>query len=537
MLKLLRKKMKLILWITTILVVPTFVVWGTMVRFGEKRGPAYAGIIFGRKVSFDEYSQTFREVDQQNRRMYGDNYSQFAKFLNLEEQTWDRLVLLYEARKRNIIVTDREVSEEIAKFPAFQKDGRFDQETYRKILANGARAFEEELRRSLIISRLSEEAMKDVTVSDEELKDEYKKENEKAKISYVLFNPEKFKGEIKVEEAELDSYYKTHEQALKKPEEVNVEFIPIEFAGAENEVVIVEDDVRKYYDSHLDEFAVSDTPVAAPAPEKKEKAFKPLDEVKEDIKKRLTTLRARKLAKDKAEKIYYALLEDRKFEDVPKEYNLTIGETGFFSQDKPSIPVIGFSYEILKSAFELKPGDFSEPHQSSNGYYIIRLKEKKESYIPKFEDVREEIEKNVLQDKAKDLARSKTEETLVKVKDTLREDGKGFEDAAKELQLDVHVSEPFTRRGYIPGIGMSAEIAGAAFSLKVGEISNVFEIPQGYLFFKLNELLPMDEDLFKKEMDTFKTRALNQKKSNNYREWLTNLRAQANLKSNIGSPR
>jgi peptidyl-prolyl cis-trans isomerase D len=99
------------------------------------------------------------------------------------------------------------------------------------------------------------------------------------------------------------------------------------------------------------------------------------------------------------------------------------------------------------------------------------------------------------------------------------------------------VSEPFTRRGYIPGIGMSAEIAGAAFSLKVGEISNVFEIPQGYLFFKLNELLPMDEDLFKKEMDTFKTRALNQKKSNNYREWLTNLRAQAKLKSNIGSPR
>src|SRR3989338_4272556 len=156
MLKLLRKKMKLILWITTILVVPTFVVWGTMVRFGEKRGPAYAGIIFGRKVSFDEYSQTFREVDQQNRRMYGDNYSQFAKFINLEEQTWDRLVLLYEARKRNIIVTDREVSGEIAKFPAFQKDGRFDQETYRRILGNGARAFEEELRRSLIISRLSE---------------------------------------------------------------------------------------------------------------------------------------------------------------------------------------------------------------------------------------------------------------------------------------------------------------------------------------------------------------------------------------------
>ena len=94
MLKLLRKKMKLILWITTILVVPTFVVWGTMVRFGEKRGPAYAGIIFGRKVSFDEYSQTFREVDQQNRRMYGDNYSQFAKFINLEEQT-----ILPEARK------------------------------------------------------------------------------------------------------------------------------------------------------------------------------------------------------------------------------------------------------------------------------------------------------------------------------------------------------------------------------------------------------------------------------------------------------
>ena len=83
MLKLLRKKMKLLLWITTILVVPTFVIWGSMVRFGEKRGPTYAGTIFGKKISFDEYRNTFREVDQQNRRMYGDRYSEFAKFLNL----------------------------------------------------------------------------------------------------------------------------------------------------------------------------------------------------------------------------------------------------------------------------------------------------------------------------------------------------------------------------------------------------------------------------------------------------------------------
>ncbi len=533
MLKLLRKKMRLLLWITTILVVPTFVIWGSMVRFGEKRRPTYAGTIFGKKVSFDEYINTFREVDQQNRRMYGDRYSEFAKFLNLEEQTWDRLTLLYEAKRRSIKVSDGELSEEVSKLPAFQKDGKFSQDTYHKILGDRARAFEEELRRSLIISKLSEEAMNGVTVSEEELKDEYKKENEKAKISYALFAFDKFKDEVKVEESELESYYNSHEQALKKPEEVNIEFIPIEFAREELEIVLVEDDIKKYYDSHLEEFALPD-PVTLPLQEKKEKAFKQLDEVREDIKNRLAGMRGRKLANEKSKKMYYSLLEDKTFDDVAKEYNLTVGETGFFSKEKPAIPIIGFSYEILKAAFELAPGDFSEPLQSSNGYYIIRLKERKESYIPKFEDVREEIEKKVTEDKAKELARKKVEETLSKIKEAVNTAGKGFEDVAKELKIDIQASEAFTRRGYIPNIGMSEQVAGAAFSLKKDEISNVIEVSQGYLFFRLNELLPPDEEQFKKEMDTFKTRALSQKKSLHYREWFTNLKSQANVKSNTG---
>lgn len=534
MLKLLRKKMRLLLWITTILVVPTFVIWGSMVRFGEKRRPTDAGTIFGKKVSFDEYINTFKEVDQQNKRMYGDSYSEFAKFLNLEEQTWDKLTLLYEAKRRSIKVSDGELSEEVSKLPAFQKDGKFSPDTYRRILGDRARAFEEELRRSLIISKLSEEVMNGVTVSEEDLALEYKKENEKARISYALFAFDKFKDEVKVGESELESYYNSHEQALKKPEEVNIEFIPIEFAREELGIVLVEDDIKKYYDSHLEEFALPDTPVVTPEVEKKEKLSKPLDEVREDIKNRLAGMRGRKLAKEKSKKMYYSLLEDKTFDDVSKEYNLTVGETGFFSREKPAIPVIGFSYEILKAAFELAPGDFSEPLQSSNGYYIIRLKERKESYIPKLEEVREEIEKKVSEDKAKELARSNAEETLSKIKEAVNTAGKRFEDIAGELKIDIQASEAFTRRGYIPNIGMSEQIAGAAFSLKKDEISNVIELPQGYIFFNLSELLPVDEELFKKEMESFKPRVLAQKKSLRYREWLTNLKSQANLKTNTG---
>ena len=130
-----RKTMKRILWTLAILIIPPFVFWGagSALRSREK-GPTYAGIIFGKKISFEEYASALEATKHQAMMMYGAKLDEIYEALHLEQQAWERLILLKEARKRRIRVSDNEVIEIIQRFPFFQSRGRFDERAYDLIL-------------------------------------------------------------------------------------------------------------------------------------------------------------------------------------------------------------------------------------------------------------------------------------------------------------------------------------------------------------------------------------------------------------------
>ncbi len=113
------------------------------------------------------------------------------------------------------------------------------------------------------------------------------------------------------------------------------------------------------------------------------KTLKPEDEV-----------RARHVLVEKEDEAKAALARIRKGEDFAKVAaelskdpgsGKEGGDLGYFAQDR-MVPEFG------AVAFRLKVGDISEPVQTQFGWHIIKVEDKRTKPLPKFEDVKGEIE-------------------------------------------------------------------------------------------------------------------------------------------------
>jgi len=109
-------------------------------------------------------------------------------------------------------VSDEELAQRIFAIPGLQENGRFvGEDRYELILRSQVppltkAAFEENLRRSLMIDKLRAAVTDWMTVSDAELDREFTKRNEKVKLQVVALTTEQFRSRVSVTDAEVAAY-------------------------------------------------------------------------------------------------------------------------------------------------------------------------------------------------------------------------------------------------------------------------------------------------------------------------------------------
>lgn len=222
MLKQLREKrtMKWILWILAIIIIPAFVLWGSA---GLRERGRYAGIIFGKKVPSEEYGEALNAVRNRGLIMYGSRFYEIEKGLDLEAQAWEYLIMLNEAKRKRIKVSDDEVVARIASFGFFQnKDGSFSRLAYETILNNAFRTsprnFEEEMRRSIMIEKLLQGFANDTAEpTDAEIEEALKKEAspEGQKEETAEEKRERIKREFSMVKR-FEAYQRWHDELYKR---------------------------------------------------------------------------------------------------------------------------------------------------------------------------------------------------------------------------------------------------------------------------------------------------------------------------------
>jgi peptidyl-prolyl cis-trans isomerase D len=475
--KLRQKKTARKIWILlAILVVPAFVLWGSGSSIRSKQETTYAGKIFGKEISFLKYKDALEAVRNQAIMQLGDNFSEMQKYLNLENQAWERLILLDEVKKRKIKANNQEVIELIKGYPFFQKKGQFDPVIYSQILQyvfrTQPRLFEEQTRQTISLTKLYNAVTKTISLDDSEIKEAYRKENGQISIYYLASLDADLPKDITVTEEEIKDYFIKNASEFNRPPSFNLEYISL--GSKDNETIIGE----------------------------------------------------------QINKIALRLNKKEDFAKVAGDFGLKIQETGAFTQTEP-IPGIGWSEQILNLISKLKIGQYSPPIKLDKSYYILKLKNKRQSYMPDFEMIKEEAKIALIKNKGKNIAKEKMEGCLKKLKELsqISPAAANFEQLAKEFGLKFGATELFKYGSYIEGVGASERFWTIAQVLKEAEVSGIIDMPSGLYIIKAKSRSPIDENKFAAEKTEFAQKLLAQKKQEYFIKFVEDLKKKAQVSS------
>ncbi len=522
----LRKHTKTIMWAIAIFIVPAFVIWniGSAVK---NRRSGFAGKIFNKKVAWKDFTLEKHAVHNDIWMRHGDQPEQYT---NIDEQTWTRLIILEEAKKAKIKVSNKELLEFIKNLPVF-KYAKLAPENYAMIIARvfqqTAAEFENGIRHTIMINKLMEKLTEDLIVSDAEVENAYRKEFEQASASYIVIEPEIFQETVLTDnEEDLKSYYENNKEKFRTQEQVNVKYIQINLEQFKDTIQITEERMKKYYENNKNEFKIQkdDTQKDSPA------EYKSFEQVSELIKDKLLEKEMINQASGLSRTIMNKLYGEADFDEVAQEHGLIAKETGPFSMFD-QIPDIGLSFPFLKAAFSLKTGEVSQIIKTPTAFYILKPIKKIAPYIPEYKDVVTEVKELYKQAQAEKLARQKGEQVRAELLDLIKEKKISFKKACEELGFTVKEADNITRAGYIPGLGFSKEFAEAAFGLDKDDISALVKTQPGFCLISLNEIKPLDMNKFKEKKAEYSRKVLNAKKAEFLNNWFESVKLKANAQS------
>lgn len=353
MLKVLRnKKTAKKVWIgLAIIIIPAFALWGFGGSSRSKEETAAVGRIGGHDVSNLEFKESLSAVRTFALMRFGDKLPEIEKYLNLQAQAWERLVLLNEAKKRRINANDKEVIDTIQKTPYFQDKYGFSSRAYnealRYVFRIQPRIFEEQTRQNLILTKLYEQITKDVKFSDAQAREEYLKANQELNIDYVASLSADFAAKMKPTDKDSADFFEKNKALFKEP-------------------------------------PAKDKPTRIPD----------LAEIKDKVKAYLILEESKKTAETKIKECAEKL-KNTGFDRAAKACGLKTGKTAFFKSNGQIEP-LGNADIFWNAAKQLKDQETSNILSNDKGYYIIKLGSIKPIEEAKFTKEKQEFTEKLL---------------------------------------------------------------------------------------------------------------------------------------------
>jgi peptidyl-prolyl cis-trans isomerase D len=422
----------------------------------------------GRDITAARFRRIYQQQMQAYRSAYGANVDEkMLKQLGMDQRIVQQMLeeetALAEAAKLGITATDEEVRERIAVIPALQENGRFiGEERYRQLLQMQnppmrPDEFEEQVRRGVTVEKLQAALTQWITVTDQEVDQEFRRRNEKVKLAVVSFPADKFKPGLEATDTELNAYFEAHKNELKIPEKRKVKYALIDMQGIRNRIQISPEDIQRSYEDNQQQYSTPEQVRASHILLKTEGK----DEAA--VKKQAEDL----LAKVRAGGNFAQLATQYSEDEVSKAKG---GDLDYFNKGQ-MVP------EFDKAAFSMSPGQISDLVKTQYGFHIIQVMDKKAATTKPLAEVRAQIEDQLKWDRAQAEAQRTADEVAAKLKTPA-----DIDTVAKPRGLTVGESGFFSREEPISGLGMAPAAAERAFDLKDGQVSEAIRTPQGFAF-------------------------------------------------------
>lgn len=453
MLRSMRRNTKIIMLVVAAAFVGLMVFqWGMDITGrSNPRAVGEVGRVNGTAISYQVWTRTFRSLTDQAREQKGSALNDREIDL-IEDEAWNQLVnqilIEQELERQGITVTDEEIRLAFQTTPPpwlvnnelFQTGGEFDYDKYRAFFSGPAvdpallLQIEEYYRTVLPRTRLLELIGSGVYVSDSELWSRHRDRNEQVRARYALLDPE-----------------------------LHVD---------DTEVALTDEDLRLYYQRHLDDFQ---------QPATAEVLLVEFSRVPGSADTAAALETARRIRGD--------ILEGADFTELAATHSADPasaaegGNLGWFERGD-------MTPEFERVAFELAPGEISEPVLTPYGYHIIEVTEREADRV-----------------RASHILipirlRAESEDQLLASLDRLERIGltSGLEVAIDSLGVPSRRVTLAEGSDFVPGMGMFRPVYEWAFhdSTSVGELSRVYESDEGFSVFELlartpQSYLPFDD--------------------------------------------
>jgi peptidyl-prolyl cis-trans isomerase D len=621
MLKTMRKNVKALkptLWIIiATFIIAIFAIWGGAGRLGETDKAGTLATIGRERISSDMYFQSLRQRLEAMKREYTQLDRGLIQQLNVPQQVLQQIVeqtlLLQVARDMKLGATDEEVRDRIVSYPVFQKDGRFiGFEEYKQVLDWNRiplAEFENGLKKEIAVTKVAQVLTAGVAVSDEEVWANYRKQNESAKIEvlvaetgkmeiaeqpdaaavqaffekdkaryripetrtadFIFFKTDDLKKEVKIDPAEIETYYRDNISQFRDPEKIKVSRVWLPFSTTDKAAVLAEaEDVRKKADAGADFTELArkhskddkagdggDWGVSAWASlsareteeirkleagrvsgvveieggaavlkvtEKTAEVTRPLDDVRAIVKGSLEDQKARELAAAKAARIEKAARKQKSLDVASQKEGLKVKTSAPLKQGD-ALEDFDPSGSVSQTLFTLKDKEVSAPIYTYTGVALAQLLKVEPERPAKLEEVRDRIAQDILDVKKREKALEKLNGVRAELRD-------GWEEAAGKNGLQFKSVEAHKREQYISLVGENAEVNELVFSLPLREASRPVEVDSGYALVRVLERKEVVRADFDKTRDAEKASLLETQKNKFLQSYLVKARDNRKVK-------
>ncbi len=442
------------------------------------RSDSAAASVGDAEITFSDLERQYRNLEARYQEMFGEQWSsEMAEQLNIGRQALEQLVnrevLLLEAERLGLAVTDEEVRRAVLEIPAFQSEGRFiGGDRYRQVLrSNGytAESFEEALRTDLLTQKITQVLGQNLYLTDAEVEDAYRRQVEQASIRYVQMPLTRFSQEATASQEELEAYLEQNLAEFQLPEQREVSYLLVDRNMMRDRVEVPEEELRTYYEDNPDEFS-REAQVQA-----RHILLRTGERTPEEASRELEAIRQRIEGGEDFAAVAREVSED------PGSAQRG-GDLGMFGRGQ-MVP------EFEEAAFSAEGDELVGPVESPFGVHLLQVTDRREAGQQSFEEAREGIRFRLAQDRLATVA----EEHAAELASRLAEGEVDAEALRAQAEGDAAVffyePAPFGRGDAVAGIGRAPEFTEAAFSLPEGELSGPVEVPRGWAVILAEDIL------------------------------------------------
>jgi peptidyl-prolyl cis-trans isomerase D len=436
-----------------VLVVVAFLFFGIEGYFSQNNA-TWVAKVDGHEISQQDFNTAFSNYRQQQMNTPG-NTMDAADFEKPEvkdavlKQVVNRQLLLNENDKLGIKVPDAQVREQIASYPVFQVDGKFDSNSYLAWLAQQGKTagqFEDEIRSDLATRQVPEAIIATAFSTKAEAETFLRLQLQQRDFSYVdLPPPAPTAEQSNVTNAEIADYYKSHQSAFMTPEQVSVNYIDLDAATMKATPDLSDKALKARYEKEKNQF------ISPPQWEVSHILIK-LPPKASAADKQAALAKAQKIdALAKAPGADFAKLAEQYSDDLGSKRQG--GDLGWLSKGDAGP-------EFQAALDKLKKGEISDPVLTSDGYHIIDVRDVREGRAKTFAQVRDQLAAEARKDARQDSYR----DVGNKLTDMIYNDPTSLKPAAEKLGLTVETTPLFGRDGGKTGIAADPKVVKAAFS-------------------------------------------------------------------------